>query len=101
MRMQRSPARIDPCEVRFSILRDRLVKMARINGAGIYRDPATHPFEAFLSFFFDRGSFEQGLRNNVGEQRYSSVARDVLWKVFHSSFSILAFFALRITFLNF
>lgn len=52
MRMQRSPARIDPCEVRFSILRDRLVKMARINGAGIYRDPATHPFEAFLSFFF-------------------------------------------------
>lgn len=60
MRMQRSPARIDPCEVRFSILRDRLVKMARINGAGIYRDPATHPFEAFLSFFFDRGSFEQG-----------------------------------------
>lgn len=100
MRMQRSPARIDPCEVRFSILRDRLVKMARINGAGIYRDPATHPFEAFLSFFFDRGSFEQGCAIMSGSNA-TLLARDVLWKVFHSSFSILAFFALRITFLNF
>lgn len=101
MRMQRSPARIDPCEVRFSILRDRLVKMARINGAGIYRDPATHPFEAFLSFFF---LIVEALNRGCAIMSGSNatlLARDVLWKVFHSSFSILAFFALRITFLNF
>lgn len=98
MRMQRSPARIDPCEVRFSILRDRLVKMARINGAGIYRDASFRGVSFF--FFLIVEALNRGCAIMSGSNA-TLLARDVLWKVFHSSFSILAFLALRITFLNF